>query len=146
MTEPGAVSDTGKAGTTGKVIHATHVGGLAVAFLVFLYLGGTISGAQPAEVKQLLRIIGYALVVVGIVLPYIVRGRIPPPRQGADPGEWWAANLPKAVVVWALAEGGGLGAMVLGWVVGDATLLAVGAAAGLAVLFVNRPGRLASGL
>ncbi len=74
----------------------------------------------------------------------MLRGRIVPPKHGSDLGEWWTANLPKAVVVWAMAEGGGLAALVLGWISGDTTLMALGAAVGLALLFVNRPARLQS--
>ena len=40
-----------------------------------------------------------------------------------------------------LAEGGSLGAIVVGWVC-DTTLLAFGVAVGLALLFVSRPSRL----
>jgi hypothetical protein len=73
-----------------------------------------------------------------------VRGRITPRRRDVAPGEWWSENLPKAVVVWALAEAGGLVGIILGWIIGDATLLALGAAVSLALLVTSRPARLES--
>ena len=59
-----------------------------------------------------------------------------------------AITLPVALTVSLdrppLAEAGGLGAMVLGWLTGDTNLLALGAAVALALLFVSRPSRLQS--
>lgn len=146
MTEPGAVLGPGRMSTTARVIHAAVMGGLIIAFLVFLYLQGTITGTSFAGAEQTLKLAGFALVLIAVIVPYMLRGRIPPPSGGTDVDEWWAANLPKAVVLWTIAEGCGLGAMVVGWLVTNTTLLALGAAAALAVLFVNRPSRLASGL
>jgi hypothetical protein len=106
-------TDPAKPVVTARVIHGAVMAGIVIIFAVFLYLFG--SG--------------------------VARGRIPPRRRGEDLAEWWAANLNGAVVVWVLAEGGGLGAMALGWLTGDTNLLALGAAVALAVLFVNRPSR-----
>ena len=144
MSEP--VLDPSRVTQTAKIIHAAVFGGLVAAFLVFLFLQGTVTSSQPAETERIFRVIGYALVAAAIVVPLVIRGRIPLRGSDLDVNTWWSENLPTALVLWAVAEGCGLGALVLGWVVNNTTLMAVGAAAGLAVLFVNRPSRLASGL
>lgn len=146
MTEQGAVLGPGRITMTAKVIHGAVMGGLVIVFLVFMYLQGTITGSSFAGAEPILKAVGYALVVLGVLVPYLLRGRIPVPSQEADLDEWWGANLPRAVFIWAVAEGCGLVAMTIGWLVNNTTLLALGAAAALAVLFVNRPSRLARGL
>jgi hypothetical protein len=142
MNDERASLDPARAATVARVIHAAVTGGLVLAFAVFLYLRAGVAPELSAETARMLKFVGYVLLAVPVLGSGIVRGRVAPRRHGVDAGEWWTANLPKAVVVWALAESGGLGAMVLGWLSGDTTLLALGAAVALAVLFVSRPSRL----
>lgn len=132
------------ADTVAKIIHGAIIGGLVIALAVFLFLQRAVGQEFAAGIGRGLRIAGYALLATAAVGALLVRGRIKPPAGGADLGRWWTDVMPQAVVVWALAEGGGLTAMVLGWIIGDTTLLALGAAVGLALLFVTRPGRLRS--
>ena len=73
---------------------------------------------------------------------YLVRSRIPAPASGSGRDEWWKAVQPKAVICWAIAEGGGLAALAVGWITGNTTLMALGAGVALALLFVSRPGAL----
>lgn len=134
--------DPAKTVTTARVIHGAVMAGIAITFAVFLYLRARATPEMTADTARVLRILGYVILVVPVLGSGLARGRISPRRRGADLAEWWAANLPGAVVVWVLAEGGGLGAMVLGWLTGDTNLLALGAAVALALLFVNRPSRL----
>jgi len=142
MNKQQPVLNAERVGTVARVIHGAIVGGLAVAFAVFLYLQGRASLELPDQANNLLRLIGYVILASAVLVSLVVRGRITPPGSGEAVNEWWTVNLEKAVVCWALAEGGGLAALILGWVIGDTTLLALGTAVGLALLFVTRPGRL----
>jgi hypothetical protein len=142
MNEHRPVLNSERVGTVARVIHGAIVGGLAVAFAVFLYLQSRASLEFPDRASRMLRLIGYGILASAVLASLVVRGRIEPPSSGDAVNEWWTVNLEKAVVCWALAEGGGLAALILGWVIGDTTLLALGTAVGLALLFVTRPGRL----
>ena len=136
--------DPAKIAMNARVIHAAISSGVVIFFAVFLYLRYQSSLQDPVEAGQTLRIVGYLVLAGGVLASGILRGRIAPRRRGADLAEWWSQNFPKAVVVWAAAEGGGLAAMVMGWLIGDTTLLALGAALPLALLFTGRPSRLSS--
>lgn len=125
-----------------RIVHGAVAGGLAVAFAVFLYLRGQLAIDLPEAGTRALRLAGYVMLGAAILVAQMLRGRIKPARRAEEISEWWGANLPKAVIVWAVAEGGSLGAIVVGWLIGDATLLAFAVAVGLALLFVSRPSRL----
>jgi hypothetical protein len=142
MNEQRSALDAGRVATTARIIHGAVTGGVVLALVVFLYLRTQMTPEVPVETARVLRFIGYVLLVIPVLGSGLVRGRIPARRRGVDLAEWWAANLPKAVAVWALTEGGGLAAMILGWLAGDTNLLALGAAVSLALLFVSRPSRL----
>lgn len=148
MAEPRPVLDPGRVGLIAKVIHFAMVAGVTLFFAIILYLRSVLLGSNPlgAESARTLRIVGYLFVAATVLIPYLLRGRIRPPDRGADLNRWWGSSLAAALTVWAVAEGGGLAALILGAIVGDTTLLALGAAAALAVLFVNRPAALARGL
>ncbi len=133
-----------KVAMTARIIHAAITSGVVIIFAVFLFLHYQSSLQYPTEAGRTLRIVGYLVLAGGVLASGMLRGRIAPRRRGTDPGEWWGQNLPKAAVVWAAAEGGGLAAMVIGWLIGDTTLLALGAALPLALLFTSRPSRLSS--
>jgi hypothetical protein len=137
-------ADPAAAATTARVIHAAVMGGVVIAFGVFLFLRTRFSLDAPAGSARLLRLIGYVGLGMGVLGSGMLRARIATRRRGEDLGAWWVVNLSRAVPVWALAEAGGLAAMVLGWLIGDPTLLALGAAGALAMLFVSRPSRLQS--
>jgi hypothetical protein len=142
MNEQPPAAGRENAGTVARIIHGAVAGGLAVAFAVFLYLRSLMAIEFPAEGARGIRLVGYIVLGSAIVVAQMLRTRIRSPGREDDVSAWWTDNLPKAVLVWAVAEGGGLAVLVLGWVIGDATLLAFGVAVGLALLFVNRPSRL----
>jgi hypothetical protein len=127
-----------------RVVHGAVVFGLLAIFVVILWLRSQAEGAAAAMNAPVLRPVGYALVVAGIFVTRVVRSRMAPQR-GSGLAEWWSANLPLAVSLWALAEGAGLGGVILGWLAGDLTLVTVAALVSLALLFVYRPGALAGG-
>jgi len=142
MNEQRPAGPAARIAMTARIIHAAISSGVVIVFAVFLYLRNQSGLQNPAETGQTLRIVGYLLLAGGVLASGMLRGRIPPRRRGSDLDEWWTQSLPRAVVVWAVAEGGGLAAMVMGWLVGDTTLLALGAALPLALLFTSRPSRL----
>lgn len=144
MNEQRPAGVAAKIAMTARIIHAAISSGVVIVFAVFLYLHNQSSLQYPAEAGRKLRIVGYFLLAGGVLASGMLRGRVAPRRRGTDLDEWWIQNLPRAVVVWAVAEGGGLAAMVMGWLVGDTTLLALGAALPLALLFTSRPNRLSS--
>jgi hypothetical protein len=134
--------DTAKIAMTARIIHAAISAGVVIVFVVFLFLRNQSSLEGLSEAGRMLRIVGYVTLAGGVLVSGLLRGRISPRRRGTDLGTWWSQNLQKALVVWAAAEGGGLAAIILGWMIGDTTLLALGAALPLALLFTSRPGRL----
>ncbi len=136
--------DPTKIAMNARVIHAAVSSGVVIFFAVFLLLHYQSSLQYPTEAGRTLRIVGYLVLAGGVLASGMLRGRIAPRRRGTELDEWWSQNFPKAVVVWAAAEGGGLAAMVVGWLIGDTTLLALGAALPLALLFTSRPRRLSS--
>jgi hypothetical protein len=142
MNEQPPILNREKVGTIARVIHGAVAGGLAVAFAVFLYLRSQMAIEFPEAGARGLRLVGYVMLGAAILVAQMLRVRVKPPGRAEDVTEWWTENLPKAVIVWAVAEGGSLGAIVVGWVIGDTTLLAFGVAVGLALLFVSRPSRL----
>lgn len=123
-----------------RIIHAAISSGVVIIFAVFLFLNNRAS--LGSEAGRTLRIVGYVVLAVGVLASGMLRGRVAPRRRGTDLVTWWGENLPRAIVVWGVADGGGLAAMVLGWLIDDTTLLALGAALPLALLFTSRPGRL----
>jgi hypothetical protein len=135
--------DPAKATMTARIIHAAISSGVVLLFAVFLFLRGS-ANLDAAGSGRLLRIVGYVVLAGGVLASGMLRGRIARRRRGADLAEWWSQSLPKAIVTWAIAEGAGLAAMVMGWLIGDTTLLALGAAVSLALLFASRPTRLQS--
>ncbi len=142
MNQRKSVVDPARTVTSARVIHGAVMAGIAIAFAVFLFLRTQMTPQVTEDAAPMLRVTGYVMLVLLVLGSGMARGRIPPRRGGEDLNEWWATNLSGAVVVWALAEGAGLAALVLGWLTGDTNLLALGAAVALAMLFVSRPSRL----
>jgi hypothetical protein len=135
-------SSTLSAAKTVRIIHAAISVGIATLFGVFLFLRTGGSTDLSGQVAGILKWVAYVGLAASLVASYGVRGRIPVPPSGTDLDQWWKANQPKAVVSWAIAESGGLLAIVVGWLTASTTLMALGAGAALALLFVSRPGAL----
>jgi hypothetical protein len=76
------------------------------------------------------------------VLVFIsVRHRLPERRAGESEDQWWRANLPAALTLWASAEGVALVGAVFYLVTGAPTALAA-TALGLALLAFSTPSSL----
>jgi hypothetical protein len=72
-----------------------------------------------------------------------VRRRLPDRRSGQSEDDWWRANLPAALALWATAEGAALVGAVFHLVTGSPTALAA-TALGLALLAFSTPTGLAN--
>lgn len=127
---------------TARVIHVALMSGVALTFVVLALLVGLAPVALQGQARTIVRVAGYGLLVVDFVMAKVVRDRIQPARHGMSPGDWWADNLQSAVVLWAVLEGAGLAAIVLGFVGGDRVLQGLGAAYSLVLLYSTRPARL----
>lgn len=128
-----------------RVVHGAIAAGIMLMTAIFLYLG-TVSASELAQVEgPAIRLTALAALIAVIVVTRVLKGHIVPAAAGADLGDWWATNLRKAIILWAVAEGGGLTALVLGFVARDHPVIVAGAVVALAVLYMTRPGSLQSG-
>ncbi len=137
-----------------RVVHGAIAAGIVLMTGIFLYLG-TVSASEFARTTgPAIRLTAYAALITVIVVTRVLKVHIVPAAAGAagaagvagaDLGDWWATNLRKAIILWAVAEGGGLTALVLGFVARDRLVIVAGAVVALVVLYVTRPGSLQSG-
>ncbi|HSG82902.1 MAG TPA: hypothetical protein VLC48_11665 [Gemmatimonadota bacterium] len=142
MTEEQRPSGTPGPATTARVIHAAITAGVVIIFAVFLFLRTRTGADYPSEAAAIMRWVGLGILFVSAIFSYTMRGRIAVPASGSNVDDWWRANQPKAVIAWATAEGGGLAAIAIGWLISNTTLMALGVGVALALLFVSRPGAL----
>lgn len=115
-----------------RVLYAALALGVAVLAAVFLVLGPVADGAVD---RSHFRWIWLAAALIGMIAVGFIRGRalaVETRVGGTDVG----AILPQAVIIWALAEGQALLALVGYFLTGDLALLVVGL-----VLFVFLLGR-----
>ena len=123
-----------------RIIHLALVSGavLASGGLLAVRARGQ-AGFGPAPPALLPALIAVALATVAAA--FFLRARIPARGSGTSDDAWWAANLRRAIPVWALLESAALVGAVFYFIgVGRAGLVV--AAAALALLVANGPGRL----
>jgi hypothetical protein len=75
----------------------------------------------------------------------VVTAQVEPLRMGEDAGAWWAAQAPRAIVLWALAEATAAIGGVFWFLTRDLLVLVALGGFGLGALLWTRPGRLVSG-
>ena len=127
---------------TALFIYLSMIGAVAVALVMSVALqaarvfpegvAGPVYDAMPLAIAA-----GATLVFV------TVRRRLPERRTTESEEEWWRANLPAALTLWATAEGTALVGAVFHLVTGSSTALA-GTALGLALLAFSTPATLAN--
>lgn len=127
---------------TALFIYLSMIGAVAVALVMSVALqaarvfpegvSGPVYDAMPLAIAA-----GATLVFV------TVRRRLPERRTAESEEEWWRANLPAALTLWATAEGAALVGAVFHLVTGSPTALA-GTALGLALLAFSTPTSLAN--
>lgn len=128
--------------TAARLVHAGLLGTPILFFVLAATLPRPLEDATPAT-TPLLRYgslgIGAALVAVAALLRNTLPGRAPEQTEDA----WWQAHLPRAIMLWAIAEAIGLAGVVKSVVIGDlAGALPLIAASTLLLLHLA-PGRLA---
>lgn len=127
---------------TALFIYLSMIGAVALALVMSVALQaaevfpGVISGAVY-EAMPLAIAAGATLVFM------TVRRRLPERRATESEEEWWRANLPAALTLWATAEGAALVGAVFHLVTGSPTALAA-TALGLALLAFSTPTTLAN--
>jgi hypothetical protein len=124
---------------TARIVHLALVLG---AVTVTGVLAAVRAAAPPATgPRALVPVLGGGAVAT-IALALALKARIPVRTAGATADEWWAANLRSAIVIWALFESAVTTGAVF-YLIGVGTWGLVVAAAALALLVANGPGRLA---
>ncbi len=126
------------AAVSARIIHLALVLGalLASAALVVVRSGAAPAGAPPVMLPVLVAVaLGTAMIAL------VLKARLPARTTAATEDAWWAANLHRAIPVWALLESAALAGAVFYFIgVGRAGLIV--AAAALTLLVANGPGRL----
>ena len=114
----------------------------AVALMVLV-----IAGLRPAlgfesmgQLTIVFRVAAVGVLLLSVMAMRIVRGSMDPVGHREDRDAWWRANFPRAIVVWALAEGSALAGAVFWVVTGDFAILAAVTGVSLALMVWNRPG------
>jgi hypothetical protein len=129
-------------GINARIIHASLVTGVVLFWLVAWYVGR--SQTEPIYSLPDRRVLYIALFLVSAMLfgaAMFTAGRLTPPAAGQSQDDWWARNLGKAIIIWALVEAPSLLGLVAYVVTRDfRTLLAT--LAGLLLSGNYRPGRL----
>jgi hypothetical protein len=121
------------------LLHMAMVGAVIVMVVALAVLRSTLELPTIPELVAALRIATVGVILVTVLVLRLVRSRIEPPPRSGERDAWWQASLPRALAVWALAEGMGIVGAVFFLLSGDMVVLAVLAAVSLALLVLNRP-------
>jgi hypothetical protein len=85
-----------------QLVYTALVASVGIATAAALIVRGR---TMPTPAPQLLLYAPLIVAAVTFGAAFAVRARIEPPDPGMSQDAWWAAQLPKALVVWALIEG-----------------------------------------
>jgi hypothetical protein len=127
------------AGVTARIVHFTlELGAVAVTVV----LAAVRATRPPFQGPPALLPVLLAAAVATIALALALKSRLPRRIAGTGIGEWWAANLRSAILIWALLESAAMMGAVF-YLIGVGTWGLVVAATALALLVGNGPNRLA---
>ena len=115
------------------------VGAVVVMVVGLAVLRSYIELPTSPELVTVLRIATVGVILVTVLVLRLVRSGIEAPPRGDDRAAWWQVALPRALAVWALAEGMGIVGAVFFLLSGDMAVLSVLVAVSLALLVLNRP-------
>lgn len=90
---------------TARIIHAALVLGVMLFWAVAWYVGTRTS--LPVSAVPDRRVLYFGLFLVSAVLfgaAMYTAGRLTPPGAGTSQDDWWRANLPRVIGIWALVE------------------------------------------
>ena len=125
--------------TAARLVHFGLVLGVVMIVLVFNVVRPALGLEPSSELTTVFRIVAVLLLFLTVVLMRLVKGQIEPIRSSDERDAWWGANLPKAIVVWALADGAAMAGAVFWLLTGDWVILAVVTGVALALLVMHRP-------
>jgi hypothetical protein len=124
-----------------QIVHTAMVGGVVAIALAFGFVR-EVAPAEPLSIVWVLRLVAFAEVVGVLVIWRVLRAGMQPLRSHGDEDAWWQVNGPRALVIWALADGSATVGAVFWYLTGDASILLGVLGVSLLVLLVNRPGTL----
>jgi hypothetical protein len=122
-----------------QLVHFGLVLGIVMIVLLFSFVRPALGVEQMDELTTVFRIVAILLLFVTVMAMRLARSRIEPIRSRDERDIWWQANLPKAIVVWALADGAAIVGAVFWLLTGDYVILAVVTGVALALLLMHRP-------
>ncbi len=123
-----------------RVVHKLMVFAVALMVLVIAGLRPALGFESMGQLTIVFRVAAVGVLLLSVMAMRIVRGSMDPVGHREDRDAWWRANFPRAIVVWALAEGSALAGAVFWVVTGDFAILAAVTGVSLALLVWNRPG------
>lgn len=115
---------------------------LLIGVVAWLRLGPDARPMAPIHGAEVLPLITYVVGAMSYGMALVFRGRIPALAPGDDENAWWARNLSRALVVWAMAEAPMILAGIVFLLLGNLTVLAVVAGAGFLIMLLTAPARL----
>lgn len=127
---------------TARIVHAGIVGGVAIMILVIAALRTTLSLDPFDQLTTVFRVVAVGVLLVSVFVMRAVRSSVEPVAPRGDRDAWWRANMARAMVVWAVAEGAALAGAMFWLLTGDFVILVVVTGVSLALLAANRPGAL----
>lgn len=101
-----------------RLLHASLLLTPLMFFGIAVYLGSLPSASSP-DGPPALRWAGLAIGTVLVAVAAILRNTVPPRLAGEPEDAWWKANLPRAIMLWGLAETVGVAGAALSLVAGD---------------------------
>ena len=122
-----------------QLVHFGLVLGIAMIVLVFSVVRPVLGVEQMDDLTTVFRLVAILLLFLTVILMRLFRSRIEPIRSRDERDAWWRANLPKVIIVWALADGAAMVGAVFWLLTGDYVILAVVTGVALALLVMHRP-------
>lgn len=122
-----------------QVVHFGMVLGVVIIVLVFTVMRPALAVERMGELTTVFRIVALLALFLTVIVMRLVKAQIEPIRSRDDRDAWWQAVLPKAIVVWALADGAAMLGAVFWLLTGDYLILAVVTGVALAMLVLHRP-------
>ncbi|MBI2072349.1 MAG: hypothetical protein HYW06_02720 [Gemmatimonadetes bacterium] len=127
-----------------RILHAALTLTAILIIGVFVALA-RVSPPPAPNLTTVLRAAAGAEILTVVVLMKLVSGQIEALRTGEDAAAWWAAQGPRAIVLWALAEATAAIGGVFWYLARDPLLLVGLGGFGLGALVWMRPGKLVLG-
>jgi hypothetical protein len=132
-------------GLTARVVHGALFAGTVLALVVLATLR-TATAVPPLTLPEgaamVVRALVLTLAAAGTIGLRVLRRTLPPAPAPHAVEDWWAANLGRAVALWAFPDGVGVAGAVVYYLTGDGLVFALAAGWALAMFVVYAPGKL----